>query len=187
MTKLLSEMSNEELWQLFPIIITEHNNKWKELFLSEKKLIEELIGKNKIVRINHIGSTAVPNLLAKPTIDILVEIKDNTDIPSLIKSLESIDYIYSPQPQKPPPHMMFLKGYTPEGFKGQVFHIHVRYYGDWDEIYFRDYLINHPDVAKEYGNLKLDLKEKYEHDRDGYTQAKTDFIKQVTNIARNNK
>ena len=45
------------------------------------------------------------------------------------------------------PHIMFAKGYTPEGFAGQAFHVHVRYKGDWDEIYFRDYLLRHYDVA----------------------------------------
>jgi GrpB-like predicted nucleotidyltransferase (UPF0157 family) len=42
--------------------------------------------------------------------------------------------------------MMFMKGYTSKGFEGQVFHVHVRYRGDWDELYFRDYLINHPET-----------------------------------------
>ncbi|MDR3060393.1 MAG: GrpB family protein [Prevotella sp.] len=63
-------------------------------------------------------------------------------------------------------------------------YLHVRYSGDWDELYFRDYLLTHPDVAREYGILKLKLQEIYKHDRDGYTQAKSDFIKEVTNRAR---
>ena len=80
--------------------------------------------------------------------------------------------------------MMFMKGYTPQGFKGQVFHVHVRYNGDWDELYFRDYLLAYPEIADEYGKLKLELKKGYEHDRDGYTHAKTDFIKRITRLAR---
>lgn len=184
MAKKLEEMTKEELWELFPIIISEHDETWKEKYLAEKSLLEQAIGIENIVRINHYGSTSVPNLLAKPTIDILIEIKDDTDIEKLIMNVKSIGYIYSPQPDNPAPHMMFMKGYTVEGFKGQAYHVHVRYSGDWGELYFRDYLISHPDVANEYGKLKLELKKKYEHDRDGYTLAKSDFIKKVTQLAR---
>lgn len=190
MPKALDEMTNEELWELFPIIISEHDPNWKEKYLEEKAAIEESIGTQNIARINHIGSTAVPNLAAKPTIDILIEIRDDTDTDKLIGNMEVAGYIYSPQPDNPPPHMMFMKGYTPEGFKGQVYHIHVRYSGDWNELYFRDYLKLHPDVADEYGKLKLELKEEFQHNRDGYTYAKTKFIKRITKLAReemNNK
>jgi len=56
--------------------------------------------------------------------------------------------------------------------------------GDNDEIYFRDYLISHPDIAKEYETLKLGLWKKFEHNRDAYTQAKTDFITKYTMLAK---
>jgi GrpB-like predicted nucleotidyltransferase (UPF0157 family) len=82
--------------------------------------------------------------------------------------------------------MMFLKGYTPEGFRGQAYHLHVRYPGDWNELYFRDYLRDHPDAATEYAELKRGLKERFEHDRDGYTNAKTEWIEQHTRLARMN-
>lgn len=184
MTKSLENMSNEELWKLFPIIIAEPNPVWKQHYLNEKAIIETKIGTHNIIRTSHIGSTAVPNLLAKPTIDILLETKDDTNLAQLISTIKEMGYLYSPQPNNPPPHMMFMKGYTPKGFKGQAYHLHVRYSGDWDELYFRDYLITHPDVAKEYGKLKLKLKESYEFDRDGYTAAKTDFISKITKLAR---
>lgn len=184
MGKPLHEMTNEELWQLFPVIIAEHNRAWAALYESEKEQLLQNIGAENIERINHIGSTAVRGLPAKSTIDILVEIKPETDTGNLIKRMEETGYIFSPQPDNPPPHMMFLKGYTPEGFKGQAFHVHIRYAGDWDEIRFRDYLKAHPETAREYGQLKLRLKEKYEHDRDGYTQAKTGFIGDVMKCAR---
>lgn len=184
MAKSLDEMTNEELWKLFPIIISQPNPAWKDSYAKEKVIIEEKIGTDNIVRISHIGSTAVPNLPAKPIVDILLEIETNTDLDQLIAALRGLGYIYSPQPNNPPPHMMFMKGYTPEGFKGQVYHLHVRYSGDWDELYFRDYLSSHSDAAKRYAELKLNLKEKYEFDRDGYTAAKTDFIKNLTKLAR---
>jgi GrpB-like predicted nucleotidyltransferase (UPF0157 family) len=183
MTKSLEEMTNEELWKLFPIIIAEPNPVWRQHYLNEKTYIEAKIGIQNIVRISHIGSTSAPNLPAKPTIDILLEIKDGTDLNQLIAVIKELGYLYSPQPNNPAPHMMFMKGYTPEGFKGQAYHLHVRYSGDWDELYFRDYLISHPDVAAEYGRLKLELQRKYEFDRDGYTAAKTDFIRRITKLA----
>lgn len=76
------------------------------------------------------------------------------------------------------------KGYTPEGFAQRVFHLHLRISGDHDEIYFRNYLIQNPSVAKEYEKLKLSLWKNYEHDRDGYTEAKGDFIRKYTEIAK---
>ena len=83
--------------------------------------------------------------------------------------------------------MMFIKGYTEKGFKGQVFHAHVRYDGDWDELYFRDYLLTHPETAAEYGRLKMKIKQKYEYHRDAYTDAKTDFIQKIVKLARTEK
>ncbi len=180
----LTEMSNEELWQLFPIILTEHQAHWKDDFQHEAELLKEKIGSGHIEKISHIGSTAIPGLLAKPTIDILLEVKEDTDLDKLIAIMGSIGYIYSPQPHKPEPHMMFLKRYMPTGFLPPVFHVHVRYPGVLDEIYFRDYLLEHPETAKEYGNLKLKLKQQFEHDRDGYTEAKTEFIQRITSLAK---
>ena len=184
MSKSLGEMTDEERSQLFPVILSEYKPIWKKNYLKEKAIVEQAIGSHNIVRINHIGSTAVPGLIAKPTVDILVEIKDGTDTARLISNMQLGGYRYLEQPDNPPPHMMFIKGYTPEGFKGQVFHVHVRYSGDWDELYFRDYLLAHPETAEEYGRLKLEQKQKYEYDRDTYTYAKTDFIKRITELAR---
>ena len=185
MPKKLEDMSFEELGQLFPIILSEHNPIWHDKYLLEKPLIENAVGPDNIIRINHIGSTSIDGLIAKPTIDILLEIDDNTDTNKLIENIISIGYLYSFQPDNPPPHMMFMKGYTENGFKGQAYHLHVRYFGDWDELYFRDYLMLHKNTAREYGKLKQELKEKYEHDRESYTECKTDFIKKTTALARN--
>lgn len=184
MAKSLDDMTDEERWQLFPIILSEYKPAWKTNYLKEMAVVKEAVGSYNIIRISHIGSTAVPGLIAKPTVDILVEIKDNTDTDRLISNMQLGGYRYLEQPENPPPHMMFIKGYTPEGFKGQVFHVHVRYSGDWDELYFRDYLLAHPETAEEYGRLKQELKNKYEHDRDGYTYAKTEFIERITKLAR---
>lgn len=184
MKKELSEKTNEELWQLFPIILREYDTHWAERYLSERDAIIKAVGEGNITRINHIGSTAVPHLTAKPTIDILLEITAECDTEKMKNDLVSAGYIFSAQPGNPAPHMMFMKGYTPEGFKGQAFHLHVRYAGDWGELYFRDYILKHKDIADEYGRLKMGLWKKYEHDRDGYTDAKTEFIRKYTDMAR---
>lgn len=78
----------------------------------------------------------------------------------------------------------FNKGYTEQGFAEQVYHLHVREAGDCDELYFRDYLLEHPDIAGQYAILKQKLKEKFEHNRDAYTQAKTEFVNKYTCMAR---
>ena len=70
------------------------------------------------------------------------------------------------------------------GFAERVFHLHLRYIGDNDELYFRDYLLNNAAVAKEYERLKLDLQKRYEHDRDAYTSNKSGFVKYYTEQGR---
>ena len=78
----------------------------------------------------------------------------------------------------------FNKGYTKDGFADKVYHVHLRYIGDNDELYFRDYLNEYPEIAKEYEALKLSLWKKYEHNRDAYTDAKSDFVHRFTGKAR---
>lgn len=80
--------------------------------------------------------------------------------------------------------MSFNLGYTENGFAEKVFHLHLRLEGDHDELYFRDFLIEYPQVAKEYEQLKLSLWKQFEHDRDGYTEAKTAFVRSVTEKAK---
>lgn len=184
MGKKLSEMSNEELWGLFPIILEEYNSEWVNWYKDEEKLIYEIVGKDKIMRINHIGSTSVNGLLAKPTVDILFEIADGFDVDELISILEQNGYIRMTGQSRSPLNLTLVKGYTENGFASKVFHLHMRYYGDWNELYFRDYLRVNNAVANQYRNLKINLKEQYEHDRDAYTNAKSEFILKYTDIAK---
>ena len=184
MEKKLSEMNLEELWELFPIILCEHNPEYKEWYSEEKDKIEKIVGVSKIDRINHIGSTAVEGLIAKPTIDILLELNCNNDIENIKLRLEDAGWVLMESESEPNFKMSFNKGYTPNGFAKKVFHLHVRFLGDWDELYFRDYLMIYKGVAKKYGELKQQLQKKYEHDRDGYTETKTHFIRKWTKKAR---
>ena len=186
--KLSSQAVNEERARLYPIILSEYNTAWPEWFADEKVNLERLIGAENIARIEHYGSTSVPGLLAKPTIDILLEINDDADTDRLIAAMPPSEYIClygsALTMQTPPPHLMILKGYMPTGFAEKVYHIHVQYPGDPDELYFRDYLISHPETAAEYAGLKRGLRRSFKYDRDGYTEAKGEFVKEITQKAR---
>lgn len=184
MGKELSEMTLEELWELFPIILKEHNTNYKNWYETEKQKLLSCIDRKNIMRINHIGSSAVEGLIAKPTVDILLEIDKESNIEQLTDNLLHNGWGLMSSENKPCMKIAFCKGYTKEGFSEKVYHLHVRYYDNWNELYFRDYLMEHEEVAKEYGNLKLELIDKYEHDRDGYTDAKSDFILKYTEKAK---
>ncbi len=183
MSKSLDEMTNKELWQLFPIILVPYNPKWPVLYEKEKTILVELYG-DFIERMNHIGSTSVSGLTAKPTIDILLEIKQNTNLEWFYQVAINAGYLVSIHQENPAPHFLLKKGYTPRGYVGQSFHIHVRYLNDYDELYFRDYLRESEEARNSYTSLKLSLKDKYVHDRNKYTDAKGDMIKRYTFAAR---
>jgi GrpB-like predicted nucleotidyltransferase (UPF0157 family) len=185
MTKSLTEMSLEELWQLFPIILKKHNSEYKEWYREEKKDLLAALPKKYIERINHIGSTAVPGLLAKPTVDILLEISREAGIAKIEAELKNAGWTLMHRNEDSQElNLVFNKGYTPHGFADKVFHLHLRYLDDWDELYFRDYLIAHPKIAENYGALKKNLEAEYKNNRDGYTEAKTNFITKWTAEAR---
>lgn len=82
--------------------------------------------------------------------------------------------------------MIFVKGYGPDGEKSQTFHIHMgpKEHQIWDRLYFRDYLIEKPELAKRYEKLKLNLAKEYLYDRVGYRIAKTEFIQAITSEAK---
>lgn len=174
--KSLSEMSLKELWQLFPIILTPHQPQWKEWAKEEIGKLSVILSAYAPV-INHIGSTAIADIHAKPIIDILVEIPTDTDWQCVRTKMVAAGYIcMSPLFNN---RMSFNKGYTPAGYAERVFHIHFHVIGDNAEILFRDCLNSNPSIAKEYEALKLSLLPKYKNDRDGYTDAKSDFIRKV--------
>ncbi len=135
MKKNLSEMTPEELWQLFPIFLTAHQDRWNEWYLEEESYLKNVLPK--IERISHIGSTAIPSIWAKPIIDILVEVPKGSRLPDYKDTIVNNGYICMWQGED---QMSFNKGYTEDGFAERVFHLHLRYCGDNDELYFRDYL-----------------------------------------------
>ena len=74
--------------------------------------------------------------------------------------------------------------YSGEGFAERVYHLHLRMEGDNDELYFRDFMNDNPELAEQYEKLKLSLWKKFEHDRDGYTGAKSEFVRENTQRAK---
>lgn len=175
----LQDMTLEELWELFPVVLKPHIPLWKEWAHEEMELLGHLLTRFNPV-INHIGSTAIPDIMAKPIVDILVEMPENVAWSAVKERLEARDYICMAENDR---RISFNKGYTTEGYGERVSHIHCHRIGDNDEILFRDYLIAHPDAAKEYEQLKLSLLPQYIYDRDGYTQAKSVFIYGIRHLA----
>ena len=181
MSPSLEEMSLEELWQLFPIFLREHQDEWKDWYEEERLRLLSFLPEHQIVRLSHIGSTSVKTGWVKPIVDILLEIPKAADMAVMRDLLLQNGYLLMSESEG---RMSFNKGYTPSGFAERVFHLHLRYEGDHDELYFRDYLQEHPAVAKDYEKLKLSLWKQYEHNRDAYTDAKTNFIKKYTENAK---
>ncbi len=179
MSKKLCEMTLEELWQLFPIFLTEHNPHWADWYADEVTTLKSILPPDTVY--HHIGSTAISGIMAKPIIDVLIVVNSTARMKQAASLLQSRGYIIMSTAES---RISLNKGYIENGFADKVFHLHIRLENDFDEIYFRDYLIAHPDAAKDYEQLKLGLWKQYEHDRDGYTQAKTEFVKKYTALAR---
>ena len=178
--KSLSDMTLEELWRLFPIELTSHRPEWSRWAAAEMDGLKNVLS-GFSPTISHIGSTAVHGIWAKPIVDILIEVDEAINRAVLRKKIEGCGYIcMSDEGQR----MSFNKGYTPDGYAEKGFHVHIHPSGDNDEVYFRDYLITYPDTAREYEALKLSLLPRYKYDRDGYTAAKSEFVRRVSALAR---
>lgn len=181
MEKELSELSLEELWELFPVSLVAHNDKWNTLYDEIEAFLKDILLECPIERISHIGSTAISGIWAKDIIDVLIEVSKAFDIQDTAKIMERNGFTcMSAQADK----ISFNLGYTKDGFADKVFHVHLHYVGDNDELYFRDYLNEHAQVAGEYETLKLQLWKRFEHNRDAYTDAKTAFIRTWTAKAK---
>lgn len=181
MRKELSEMSLEELWELFPISLVEHNIMWDKQYEEIEIFLVNVLSECSVERISHIGSTAIVGIWAKDIVDVLIEVSKDSDIEKIANVIENNGFIRMSTEET---RISFNRGYTKNGFAKIVFHIHLRYVGDNDELYFRDYLNENPQIAKEYETMKLRLLKQFEHNRDGYTKAKTDFILKWTKEAK---
>ena len=181
MKKKLEDMTLEEFWQLFPIFLVEHRAEWADWYQGESQSLLSQLPDGLVKRISHVGSTAIPSIWAKNIVDILLEVASKEDLAATCKLLTNHGWRIMFQDAD---QCSLNKGYTEDGFADQVFHLHLRLVGDHDELYFRDYLLGHPEIAKDYEQLKLGLWKQFEHDRNSYTDAKTDFIQRYTQLAK---
>lgn len=170
------------------VAVVQYDLRWPEMFDQERLHLLSCLPDNLIKRIEHFGSTAVPGLSAKPIVDILVEVASLDETKKrIVPILEAQGYEYFWRPSlgdnTPPFYAWFIKRDTNGN---RTYHIHMveSHFEHWDRLLFRDYLIQHPDVAKEYGNLKMRLSRTHLNDRAAYTQAKSDFVRQVTARAK---
>lgn len=170
--------------------IVPYDPAWPQVFHKEKEHLLSCLPKDLIRRIEHFGSTAVPGLSAKPIIDILVEVTSLEQTKARIAPVleaQGYDYFWRPThgDDGPPFYAWFIKR-DPQT-RVRTHHIHMvesHFTEHWDRLLFRDYLIEHPNVAREYEALKMRLASESPRDREAYTQGKTDFIVQVTEQAK---
>ena len=170
------------------VAIVPYNPDWPRMFRQEKNHLLGCLPNELIKRIEHFGSTAIPNLCAKPIVDILVEVTSlaqtkNSVVPVL--QAQGYDYFWRPTSgdDVPPFYAWFIKR---DSRGSRTHHIHMLEsdFEHWDRLLFRDYLIEHPELVREYQDLKINLSNKYPKDRVAYTKAKTDFIVKTTEMAK---
>ena len=155
-----------------PIIVVPYAPQWPVRFTQLATQLRQALG-DVAVRIDHIGSTAVPGLAAKPIIDIQISVRAFEPLGAFRLPLERLGYVWrADNPDRSRRYFREPRG-TPRT------HVHVRKWGSWSEqfaLLFRDYVRAHPGVAARYAELKQDLVERYRDDRHGYTEAKNPFI-----------
>ncbi len=169
--------------------IVDYDPAWPARFEQEKQHLLACFPEGSIIRIEHIGSTAVPRLAAKPIIDILAGVNDlalvREEIAPLLEA-QGYDYFWRPTrgDAGPPFYPWFIKR---DDAGERTHHIHVVEMGfaeHWDRVLFRDYLIAHPETAAQYATLKRRLAAEFAGDRVRYTEEKTAFIVAVTERAK---
>ncbi len=160
------------------IIVVPYDNAWPQRFRVESQLIHMVLDDLDPV-IEHIGSTSVPGLAAKPTIDMLVGVTSLSDFGGHIDRLVDYGYEYIPEYERALPDRRFFKRVV----QGQrTHHVHVvQFNGFYWRRYmaFRDSLRCDPALAARYATLKRGLALRHRYDRDAYTNGKTDFVESV--------
>lgn len=159
------------------IEIHDYNPAWQKLAEAEINTIKE-IANLPYVSIEHIGSTAVPHLSSKPIIDIFIVLSSLENAENWVTLLETMGYVFwDENPDKA--HLRFFKGMPPYGMR-RTHHIHIIETSNntlENRIVFRDLLRRDEKTKNEYEKLKLALADSYSHDREEYTDRKTEFIK----------
>lgn len=160
------------------IEIVPSDPRWAQAFAVEAARIRAVLPEHDGLVIEHIGSTAVPGLDAKPVIDILLIEPDTARWPLLVVPLQALGYVlWAENPRRD--RLFFVKGMPPRG-SGRTHHVHVRTPADAQrERAFRDWLRAHADDAARYAALKRELVAAHAADREAYTAGKTAFIEAI--------
>lgn len=164
-----------------PVRLVAYEDSWPERFAVERRLLEDALGASVTGGIHHVGSTAVPGLEAKPTIDILVGVEDLPSARECFAPLGDVGYVYAPYL---PDEMHWFCKPSPAR---RTHHLHLVPSGSRryiDELAFRDLLQTRPIIAAEYVALKRHLAARHTHDREAYTDGKHAFICRVLEDAR---
>ena len=154
------------------IEVTPYRPEWKEAFEEEKKAILAL-GISGITEVHHVGSTSVEKLAAKPIIDIMIEVESLEELDQNKEEIESLGYEAMGE------FGITGRRYYRKGGYNRTHQIHAFQTGDpnlFRHLAFRDYLSEHPDVRKEYGDLKIEVASQCDDDIDRYCDGKDDFI-----------
>ena len=157
------------------VIIVPYDPEWPALFSKLGMALRQALGAT-APRIDHIGSTAVPGMAAKPIVDVQISVVSLEPVEPFCWPLESLGYVFrSDNPE-------LTKRYFRERPGQRRTHVHVRRMGSWAEqfaLLFRDYMRAHPEDATRYGEVKCCLAERYGDDRHGYTEAKAPFLWEI--------
>jgi GrpB-like predicted nucleotidyltransferase (UPF0157 family) len=162
-----------------PVELVPYDPAWPERFAAEAELLEGAIGGFVEGGIHHVGSTAVPGLSAKPVIDIMVGIRDLEEARQAFPLLAALGYQYFP-------YQGWMHWFCKTSPARRTHHLHLVPHGDphfRERLAFRDHLRQPPAVALEYARLKFDLARRYRHDREAYTDGKTEFVASVVRAA----
>jgi len=170
------------------VIVVPYDVRWPVAFEEERRRLLDCLPHDQIRRVEHFGSTAVPGLSAKPIVDMLVEVTSLEETKRrIVPVLEAQKYEYFWRPSQgddvPPFYAWFIKR-DAEGKRTHHIHMVEAGFEHWDGLFFRDYLIECPDVAKRYADLKMNLAGAYRYDRVAYAEGKRAFIKAVTQQAK---
>jgi GrpB-like predicted nucleotidyltransferase (UPF0157 family) len=156
-----------------------HNPQWVQVYEGERARIEAAIGPH-ILAIQHVGSTSIPGMAAKPIVDMAIGIEDFEGARICISPLEALGYTYHGEHGIPRQHY-FTRG-DPTLVHAHMHETTSRAWGNL--VLFRDYLLAHPEEAQAYLELKQRLAQEYRHDRRGYTEGKAPFIERILERAR---
>lgn len=164
--------------------VVSYDHSWAAYFEAKKKTLLELLEEDNLVSIEHVGSTSIPTLSAKPIIDILVVVKNLKEAKEWVPKLKTLGFQF--KTENDARRLFFTEG--PESKR--TVHLHIAQQGSEyaDEILvFRDYLLKNPSSVREYELLKTKLSGKYANNREAYTKAKEEFVKKIVDKAKSGK